>query len=145
MKTGSFFKVQLLLAPLILGSCGDLERLPAGIGASQKTRRPFTDMTDAKCIEQTRQTNRSPAFYGGKEIADGGFAHAIAVLQGRFDHASGIAFFQRENITRFTDQAFLEEGLDLFFAEPLNVEGFPGRKMLQVFFLLERKTWVSTR
>ena len=79
-------------------------------------------MADAEREDQAFKLDRPPHLDGGEQVAAGGLAKALIVLDALQIARRGIARGQREDFGRLLDQALLKEERDLLVAKPFNVE-----------------------
>src|ERR1700726_737351 len=89
-------------------------------------------MAHAERIDKTLERNPSPPPDRLEQVAHRGLAVAFDFLEPEFY----VARFQREDIGRLLHPSVLEEELDLFFAEPVDVEGAARGEQFQVLDLL---------
>src|SRR6185437_2678495 len=107
---------------------GIVERLPGAITARQRQRRGLADMAHAERIDETLQRNLPSRLDRIEQVTHRGFAVTLDLLQLQ----PGVALLQRENIGRLPHPAFVEEILQLLFAEAVDVERTARREQLQV-------------
>src|SRR5262245_42507928 len=105
-----------------------MERLPGPVGAGERAGSCLADMAHAECVDEPFERNLPSCCDRAEQVSHRHFAEAFHVLQLYFCVAS----FEREYVGRLLDPALLEEQLDLFLAQPIDVEGAAGDEMPEV-------------
>src|SRR5439155_12534940 len=118
---------------------GDLETsfvegVPRAVTARQRQRGGLADMTHAESIDKTLERDAATILDRCKEIANRGRAIALDLFQLQLV----VAFLEGKNVGRLLHPFLVEEILQLFFTETIDVERPPRHEQFQVLDLLER-------
>src|SRR5262249_56429588 len=89
-------------------------------------------MTHAERVDEAPERDLPPRCDRMEQVADRQCAEPFLLLELDFR----IARFEREDVGGLLDPALLEEQRDLLFAQPLDVEGPAGDRMLQMLSFL---------
>src|SRR6185437_8224359 len=107
---------------------GVVERPPASVTASQRTRGCFADVAHAQGVDEALERDLPAGLDGGKQIADGDLPESFFLLEADL----AVARFESEDVGGLLDPAPLEEQGDLLLPQPLNIKGAPRDEMPQV-------------
>ena len=92
--------------------------------ARQQLGRALADMTNTQTVDKPVEGDCPPFLDGREKVGDAGRAPALTVLQFRL--GSLVACCQREDVGGMGDQPLAVEGLDLFGAQTVDIEGIAG-------------------
>ena len=109
------------------------QRIPASVMAGEVLRRHLARMADTKREDETGKRDIPFILNGLEEVRDRFLAEPVAVLQ--FGQVCAVAVGKGEDIHRLPDRqgVVVKEHLDLFRAQPLDVESGAGDEMFQLF------------
>ena len=118
------------------GPGGIAKRGKIGEVAGESLGAALPDMADSEREDQTVERHLAAGVDRLEQLLHRCRAEPVAVFQ--LLQAAGIALGEREDIGRRGDQAVVIELLDLFVAQPFDVEGVARREMLEALDRLRR-------